>query len=70
MKGIIHTFTIIRSSTPEFMDKIPYLVGIIDYNGKKTASFIDGYNNSKQIRVGNEVTFVKYDDSGRPVFCL
>lgn len=52
----IYSYTIIRSSTKDFADKVPYCAAIIEMeDGTKKEVFLDGYTDGMEIHIGATV---------------
>jgi uncharacterized OB-fold protein len=67
--GTIYTYTVIHSAAEEFKDRTPYAVALVDEEGQaRVASYLEGYDVSKNIRIGMEVEYVHDDAAGNPVF--
>lgn len=55
-KAKIYTFTVIRVATEDFLDKVPYCSGIIEFeNGDRRAVLIEGYTEGMDVHIGQEV---------------
>ena len=49
----LYTFSIVRNTFPEFSDKLPYVVGIVEReDGSRVAAYIEGYQEGMQIQIG------------------
>ncbi len=64
----IYTFTIINSTTEAFKDKTPYTVGILEDDKHRFASFIEGYEEGLEVKVGMDVEFSRMDEAGNPIY--
>ncbi len=68
-KAKIYTYSIINSASADFVDKVPYVVAILeDPAGKKFASFIEGYKEGLNVEIGMDVELVKEDEAGRAIY--
>lgn len=68
-KAKIYTYSIINSASADFVDKVPYVVAILeDAEGQKFASFIDGYKPGMEVAIGMEVEFSKEDPKGKAIY--
>jgi len=68
-KAKIYTYSIINSTSADFVDKVPYVVAILeDAAGQKFASFIDGYKQGMDVAIGMEVEFAKEDPTGKAIY--
>lgn len=67
----IYTYTILRSSTPAFIDKIPYCSSILESDdGSRFAALLDGYVDGMSIEIGRVVKKIGNDEKGNPVYSL
>ena len=69
-KGIIFTYSILHSGSDEFKNKTPYVIALVEENHERKLSFIEGYNEGKEIAVGTEVAFKSEDRKGNRTYCL
>ena len=68
-KAKIYTYTIVRSASEDFVDKVPYAIAVLeDQNGKKFSSRIEGYKENMNVAVGHEVSFLEFDQAGSPIY--
>jgi uncharacterized protein len=67
-KGTIYTYTVIHSASEEFKTKVPYVVAVIEEDGRRVAARIEGYDPSKNVRIGMEVERAGDDSKGRPIY--
>lgn len=52
----IYTYSVLYSTFPEFADKLPYAVAILeDDDGKRQAAYISGYQEDMVLQIGQEV---------------
>jgi Predicted nucleic-acid-binding protein containing a Zn-ribbon len=69
MTAKIYTYTVIRSSTEKFADKVPYVVAILEKeNGERFTAFVDGYKDGMEIKIGSAVKCIGKDDAGRDIY--
>lgn len=68
MSAKIYTYTVIRSSTEQFADKVPYVVAILEKDGNRFTSFVDGYKDGMDVKIGQEVKALEKDDAGRDIY--
>jgi len=66
----IYSYTVVRSSAPAFAAKVPYLVAIVDTGETRLSAFVEGYTDGMTVSVGDEVTYLRDDEKGRPVYLL
>ena len=67
----IYTFSILRSSTDAFADKVPYCSAIVEFeNGARLAALLDGYSDGIDVSIGQTVTFLGADIAGNDIFVL
>ncbi len=67
-KAKIYSFTIVYSSSEEFKDKVPYVVAVLEENKERFSSFIEGYKEDIEIKIGMEVEFSRFDEAGNVVY--
>lgn len=69
MSAKIYTYTVIRSSTEQFADKVPYVVAILEQNdGNRFTAFVDGYKDGMDVKIGQEVKLSGKDDAGKDIY--
>lgn len=67
----IYTFSIVRSTTPAFLDRLPYLCAVLEGpDGARFASLVEGYRDGMEIRVGDAVKCAGKDDRGKDRYAL
>lgn len=66
-KGRIYTYTIIHNAAEAFKEKTPYVVALIEENGKRTAARVEGYDGKQVILIGMEVELSRME-SGHAVY--
>lgn len=69
-KGTIYTYSIVCSAAEAFKDKTPYVVALVEENGRRSASLLEGYDGTQDVKIGLEVEFVREDDAGNPIYRL
>jgi len=67
-KAKIYTYSIIYSPSEEFKDKVPYVAGVLEENNERFSSFIEGYKDGMDIKIGMEVEFSRFDEAGNVVY--
>jgi len=68
-KAKIYTSTVINSASADFVDKVPYVVAILeDPNGNRFPSFVEGYKEGMDVAIGMEVEFLKEDRLGNQIY--
>lgn len=68
-KAKIYTFSVITSASADFVDKVPYVVAILeDSAGQRFASVVEGYNAGMDVTIGMEVEFSKEDPTGKAIY--
>ena len=67
----IHSYTVMRSSTLDFQDKVPYLVAILNDNSTelKQTEYIHGYEDGKVVKIGDTVC-ATVNKNGEKIFSL
>lgn len=69
-KGNIYTYTIVYSAAEAFKDKTPYVVALVEEEGRRASTLLEGYDGSQEVSIGMEVEFVREDVAGSPVYRL
>ncbi|SES87456.1 Zn-ribbon domain-containing OB-fold protein [Anaerobranca gottschalkii] len=69
-KGRLYTYTIVNVPTEKFKGQTPYLIGIVEEGENRVLSKIEGYEEGKNINIGDEVDFVYFDEYGNKVYKL
>ncbi|HTZ38692.1 MAG TPA: OB-fold domain-containing protein [Syntrophales bacterium] len=67
-KGTIYTYTVIHSAAEDFKNKVPYVVAVVEEDGRRFAARVEGYEPSKPISIGMEVEHSGEDPKGRPIY--
>lgn len=68
-RGKIITYTVIHNTSEAFNDKIPYLIALVEYGEEeRVLSFIEGYELGQKVNIGQEVAYLRNDETGNPVF--
>jgi uncharacterized OB-fold protein len=68
---VIYTFSILRSTTPAFIDRIPYVSAILqDETGTRFASLLSGYTDGMEVKIGQEVYSADSDKKGNLHYSL
>ncbi|WP_123053898.1 OB-fold domain-containing protein [Clostridium sp. JN-1] len=61
-KAKIYTYTVINSASADFVDKVPYVVAILeDAAGTRFPSYVEGYKEGMDVSIGMDVEFLKED---------
>jgi len=69
-KGRIYTYTIVYSAAEAFKDRTPYVVALVEEDGRRAMSLLEGYRDGKDVKIGMEVEFVREDTAGNPIYKL
>lgn len=69
-KGNIYTYTIVYSAAEAFKDKTPYVVALVEEEGRCAATLLEGYDGRQEVSIGMEVEFVRVDTAGNPIYRL
>lgn len=68
-KAKIYTYTVINSAPADFVDKVPYVVAILEYaDGIRFPSYVEGYKEGMDVAIGMEVEFLKEDKLGNQIY--
>lgn len=67
-RGTIHTYSVVRCGTEAFQDMTPYVLAVVEENSRKRMARIEGYTAETDISIGMEVTFLKDDGRGNPIY--
>ncbi len=67
----IYSYTVMRSSTLDFQDKVPYLVAILNDNntGRRQTEYVRGYQDGMAINIGDAVN-ISISEHGEKIFSL
>lgn len=64
----IYTYSVIRAAAKDFVDKVPYVVAVLEEEGTKFSTRIEGYEEGMSIAI-NQVVMYSYDDEfGNRIF--
>lgn len=67
----IYSFSIVRSSTPEFAERVPYCSAILENeSGERFAALLDGYTDGMDVQVGQEVRETGTSPDGKALYAL
>lgn len=67
----IYTYSVIYSTTPAFVDRVPYATALLEReNGEKFASILLGYKEGMNIEIGQEVNPAGIDEKGNELYSL
>lgn len=67
-KGKIYTYSIVRSATEAFQDKVPYVIAVVETSVGRHLARIEGYQEKTPVEIGMEVAFSRVDEGGNPVY--
>ena len=67
-KAKIYTYSIVYSPSEEFKDKVPYVVAVLEENNERFSTFVEGYKEDLDIKIGMEVEFSRFDEAGNVVY--
>lgn len=67
-RGNIYTYSVVRCGTEAFQEKTPYVLAVIEEKNKGRMARIEGYSDKTNITIGMEVTFLKEDEKGNPIY--
>ncbi|TWJ19319.1 Zn-ribbon domain-containing OB-fold protein [Geobacter argillaceus] len=67
-RGTIHTYSVVRCGTEAFQDMTPYVLAVVEENSKKRMARIEGYTDTTDITIGMEITFLRDDVRGNPIY--
>lgn len=67
-RGTIHTYSVVRCGTEAFQEMTPYVLAVVEEKSKKRMARIEGYTAKTDISIGMEVTFLKDDVRGNPIY--
>ena len=68
--GTIYTFTVVHSAAEAFKERTPYVVALVDENGHRVVSLLEGYDPTRQVEIGQEVAYVSDDAAGNRIYKL
>lgn len=68
--GTIYSYTVVHVAGKELMDKVPFVVAVVelDEGGRVTTNIVD--SNIDDIKIGKSVKFSHLNDFDRPLFKL
>lgn len=69
-KGTIYTYTVVYSGSEEFRDRTPYLIGLVERDGRRELAWIEGYGETVRAAIGDPVDFVRTDEAGHHFYRL
>ncbi len=69
-RGKIYTYTVINVASEEFVDQVPYAVAVVDDGENKFFTRIENYRADREIKIGMEVEFSRYDENQKPLYKL
>lgn len=69
-KAKIYTYTIVNVPTEEFKGLSPYVIAVIEKEGKleKTLTRIEGYKDGMKINIGDEIMYSGIDEQGNEIY--
>lgn len=67
-RGTIYTYTVVHSGIEAFQGKTPYVLAVVAENRQKRMARVDGYTDKTAITIGMEVTFLRDDGRGNPIY--
>ena len=67
-RGTIYTYSVVRSGTEAFQEMTPYVLAVVEEKNKKSMARIEGYTDKADISIGMEVTFLRDDVRGNPIY--
>ena len=53
--GTIYTYSVVHSAAEAFKERTPYVVALVDENGHRVVSLLEGYDPTRQVEIGQEV---------------
>ncbi|HPE16110.1 MAG TPA: hypothetical protein PK597_04060 [Oscillospiraceae bacterium] len=67
----IYTFSVVRSTTPAFLDRLPYLCAVLQApDGARFAALVEGYRDGMEVHVDDAVRSVGKDERGKERYAL
>jgi len=70
-KAKIYTYTVVTSAAEAFKDKVPYLIAVLEDETGRFTSFVEGYKEGVEVKIGMEVEAVQAGDgAGNAVYRL
>lgn len=65
----LYSFTVIRSSSEAFQNKVPYLCGLIeDSSGTRKVAYLGAYEAGMPIEIGAKVSYNHREENGLDVY--
>lgn len=68
--GKIYTYTVVYSAAEAFRDRTPYVVALVEEEGRRAMSLLEGYRDGMEVKIGMDVAFVREDAAGNPIYKL
>ncbi|RVU55693.1 Zn-ribbon domain-containing OB-fold protein [Anaerosphaera multitolerans] len=68
MKTTIYSYTKIYVAGKEYKDDAPFISAILDEEGNRFIGIVE--ENGKEVKIGAEVSFLRNNDKGKPVYSL
>lgn len=67
-KGKIYTYSIIYAAAEDFKDHTPYVAAVVEVEGKKALTLLEGYIKDQPVEIGMEVEFSRLDNNGKALY--
>lgn len=64
----IYTYSIINVASVDFKDKVPFAVAVVENEDGRFMTFLEGYEEGKEINIGMEVEFSRLNEDGKPIY--
>ncbi|MFT9497557.1 Zn-ribbon domain-containing OB-fold protein [Anaerosolibacter sp.] len=67
-RGTIYTYSIIYSASQAFKDQTPFVIAVVEDEGSRILTRIEGYEKDRPISIGMEVELSRIDDNGYKLY--
>lgn len=64
----VYTYSVVRTAALSFSDQVPYVVAVLEEDGKRFSTRIDGYEEGMSIEIDQEVTYAYQDALGNAIY--
>lgn len=67
-RGTVYTYSVVHAGTEVFKDETPYVIAIVEENGRRIITRIEGYTEQTEIKIGMEVAYMTDDKEGNAIY--
>jgi uncharacterized OB-fold protein len=70
-KTTVYTYSIIYTTFPAFTEKAPYISALLQReDGTRFPSLVEGYQEGKEVRIGQEIQYLGKNQQGQDIYSL